>query len=188
MKLHEKFLEKGLFQIMKENYPTDYQNLFDNMDAVTLDDMLIILCGERELAQPYLSSDTIVRVLLALYEANWQRYKQALNLNYSLEDTYKMKVTNNSNKTVEHTMSSTDTKNDKVYGFDSVTPSDSATQEGISNSSNNATENGTGETITTGYNIPMQDTIKKELILRKVNNYINIVLDDIKGYITLVVY
>lgn len=188
MKLSEKFSEKGLFQLMKETYPTDYQTLFDNMDAVTLDDMLIILCGEREIAQPYLTNDMIVKVLLALYGENWKRYKQALNLNYSLEDTYKMKVTNNSNKTVENTMSSTDTKNDKVYGFDSVTPSDSATQEGISNSSNNATENGTGETITTGYNIPMQDTIKKELVLRKVNNYISIVLDDIKGYITLLVY
>ena len=188
MKVFEKFLESGLFQIMKNTFPTEYQKLFDNMDAVTLDDMLIILCGERELAQPYLTCEKIVKVLLALYGDNWSRYKQALNLNYSLEDTYKMKVTNNSNKTIENTMSATDTKNDKVYGFDSVTPSDSATQEGISNSSNNATENGTGETTTTGYNTPMQDTISKELLLRKVNNYISIVLDDIKGYITLVVY
>ena len=188
MKLSEMFSEKGLFKTMYETYQVRYSSLFDDMDAETLDDLLIIKCGEREIAQPYLTPEKIVRVLLALFGDTWKRYKQALNLEYPLNETYRMIVSNTSNKTVENTFTGNDTKNDKVFGFDAVTPTDSAVQESNSNNSSNATETGNGETVTSGSNVPIQDTIKKELLLRKANNYINIVLDDIKGYITLMVY
>ena len=188
MKLIEKFKEKGLFKIMYDTYPERYQLLFDGMDAETLDDMLIIKCGEREIAQPYLLPEKIVKVLLALFGDTWKRYKSALNLNYSLDETYRMTVTSNSNKSLENTANGNDRKTDKIFGFDSTTPSDSAIQESTSQNTSNATETGNGTTTTSGSNVPFQDVVKKELVLRKANNYINIVLDDIKGYITLMVY
>ena len=94
-------------------------------------------------------------------------------------------VTNQRNSNTSN--NSNNTNKEKLYSFDSTTPSDSVENSNIGETTGNITETGTTTTKVSGSKYDIQLSIDREIRLRRLS-FINMVVKDTMNYLTLAIY
>lgn len=193
-------IDNGLFTTVKKVAADTYNELFGTTEPAVYDSMLLATCGERTpspLVTSMLNSggelpdnarETLALVLLVKYGESWKRVHNALIADYEAENPYS--VTTEKTTTTESNHETTNKNVSKIYGFDS----DDSTG-GANDTENESTDTGkSGATVTdnttvkgnTG-NRTRAEIIQTELNLRQ-NNFVTIVMNDIKNTISNAVY
>lgn len=169
--------------------PSIYTNLFGDTEPKVLDLSLLSNCGERY-ASPLLTTyplEEVVTLIVAEKSNSWERIKKAMFSEYDLttlgENT--TEVTNQRNSNTSN--NSNNTNKEKLYSFDSTTPSDSVENSNIGETTGNITETGTTTTKVSGSKYDIQLSIDREIRLRRLS-FINMVVKDTMNYLALAIY
>lgn len=174
-----------LFGELTENETTDLDNLLSDVygDSLVLEKFCDIY--NQSGALPCVTR--LVKTCDLLFYTQWKKIKETIEsgLSDDIEKPLKEQKTITENGT-NNTQNANTTTN-KVYAFDSTTPSDNGKTE-FSGSSDNSTNIERTETITKSNGLLKSENAQKVIDFAKYNDFLTMVLYDIKNTVCLSIY
>lgn len=181
----------NFFQELKDNDPTKYSNLFDDVSPSTLYYLMISKSGEKTVIElcDQLSNQELYEILLAKFGAGWEQIKSAISDKYSVFEPFSVTETITEDIEIDETKDRTGTSQSKISGFDSGQPVDDSSSSSERNETKNNTSNRTNERTKKGNNSGRSkaELLREEINVRK-TSFLDIVIKDISNYLTLDVY
>ena len=191
---------QGFFTTYKILDITHFNNLFGELsesETTDLDNLLVDVYGDSLISERF--SDIynqsgvlpcvtrIVKTCDMMFYEQWKKIKETI-ANGLLDDIEKpLTETNISSQTGTNNTQNANTTTNQVYAFDSNTPSDNGKTE-FSGSSDNSTKIERNETITKSNGLLKAENAKKVIDFAKYNNFLVMLLIDIKNTVCLSVY
>lgn len=190
----------GFFSVYKTVNNTHFIELFGNLteDQTTdLDNLLVDVFGDswimEKFANIYNSSGAlncvtrIIKTCDLLFYTQWKKIKETIE-NGLLDDIEKpLTETHTSSQTGTNNTANANTTTNKVYAFDSSTPSDNGKTE-FSGSSDNSTNIERTETINKSNGLLKSENAQKVIDFAKYNDFLLMLLTDIKKTVCLSIY
>ena len=190
----------GFFGVYKTINNTHFIELFGNLteeQTTDLDNLLVDVFGDSWILEKFsniynksggLSCVTrIVKTCDLLFYTQWKKIKETIEngLSDDIEKPLKEQKTITENGT--NNTANTNTTTNKVYAFDSSTPSDNGKTE-FSGSSDNSTNIERTETINKSNGLLKSENAQKVIDFAKYNDFLLMLLTDIKKTVCLSVY
>lgn len=194
-------LEKnGFFSVYKTVNNTHFVELFGNLtetETTDLDNLLVDVFGDswilEKFANIYNSSGAlncvtrIIKTCDLLFYNQWKKIKETIDS--GLLDNIEKPLTEE--KTISQTgtnnTANANTTTNKVYAFDSSTPSDNGKTE-FSGSSDNSTNIERTETINKTNGLLKSENAQKVIDFTKYNDFLLMLLEDIKNTVCISIY
>ena len=194
-------LEKnGFFSVYKTVNNAHFVELFGNLtenETTDLDNLLVDVYGDswvlEKFANIYNSSGAlncvtrIIKTCDLLFYTQWKKIKETIEngLSDNIENPLKEEKTISQSGT--NNTANANTTTNKVYAFDSGTPSDNGKTE-FSGSSDNSTTIERTETTSKSNGLLKSENAQKVIDFTKYNDFILMLLTDIKKTVCLSVY
>lgn len=193
-------LEKnGFFSVYKTVNNAHFVELFGNLtetETTDLDNLLVDVFGDswvlEKFANIYNSGalNCVTRMIKTcdlLFYTQWKKIKETIEkgLSDDIEKPLKEQKTITENGT--NNTANANTTTNKVYAFDSSTPSDNGKTE-FSGSSDNSTTIERTETINKNNGLLKSENAQKVIDFTKYNDFLLMLLDDIKKTVCLSIY
>ena len=174
-----------LFGELTENETTDLDNLLSDVygDSLVLEKFSDIY--DKSGALPCVTR--LVKTCDILFYEQWKKIKETI-ANGLLDDIENpLTETHMSSQTGTNNTQNTNTTTNQVYAFDSNTPSDSG-KTGFSGSSDNTTKTERNETIMKSNGLLKAENAQKVIDFARYNDFLVMVLSDIKNTVCLSIY
>lgn len=190
----------GFFSVYKTVNNAHFVELFGNLtenETTDLDNLLVDVFGEswilEKFADIYNSSGAlncvtrIIKTCDLIFYNQWKKIKELIDIGLSDDIETPLKegktITENGTNNTENANTTTN----KVYAFDSATPSDNGKTE-FSGSSDNSTTIERTETIKKSNGLLKSENAQKVVDFAKYNDFILMLLTDIKNTVCLSIY
>ena len=108
----------GLFtEVFKANYPTEYAEIFGEMDSVGLDTLVLLNYSERECINTITqdNANEYIKNIIALSVNNWVRVASAYNAQYDVLNPVQQQTTREDNTTENSNNNNTNVASNKPY-------------------------------------------------------------------------
>ena len=189
----------GFFTVYKTVNNAHFVDLFGNLtenDTTDLDNLLVDVFGDswilEKFANIYKSDDLscvtrIVKTCDLLFYTQWKKIKETIEngLSDDIEKPLKEQKTITENGT--NNTANANTTTNKVYAFDSSTPSDNGKTE-FSGSSDNSTNIERTETINKSNGLLKSENAQKVIDFTKYNDFLLMVLTDVRNTVCISIY
>lgn len=190
----------GFFSVYKTVNNTHFVELFGNLteeQTTDLDNLLVDVFGDswilEKFANIYNSSGALncvtkmIKTCDLLFYTQWKKIKETIEngLSDDIEKPLKEQKTITENGT--NNTANANTTTNKVYAFDSSTPSDNGKTE-FSGSSDNSTNIERTETINKNNGLLKSENAQKVIDFAKYNDFLLMLLTDIKKTVCLSIY
>lgn len=194
-------LEKnGFFSVYKTVNNAHFLELFGNLteeQTTDLDNLLVDVFGDswilEKFANIYNSSGAlncvtrIIKTCDLIFYNQWKKIKETIDSGLSDDIEKPFSETHISSQTGTNNTANANTTTNKVYAFDSGTPSDNGKTE-FSGSSDNSTNIERTETINKSNGLLKSENAQKVIDFAKYNDFLLMLLTDIKKTVCLSVY
>ena len=175
----------NLFGELSESETTDLDNLLSDVygDSLVLEKFCDIY--NQSGALPCVTR--LVKTCDMMFFEQWKKIKETI-ANGLLDDLENpLTETHISSQTGTNNTQNANTTTNKVYGFDSSTPSDNGKTE-FSGSSDNSTKSERNETIMKSNGLLKSENAQKVIDFAKYNDFLSMVLSDIRNTVCLSIY
>ena len=194
-------LEKnGFFSVYKTVNNTHFVELFGNLteeQTTDLDNLLVDVFGDSWILEKYeniynisgaLSCVTrLVKTCDVLFYEQWKKIKETIKSGL-LDDIEKpLKEEKTISQSGTNNTANANTTTNKVYAFDNTTPSDNGKTE-FSGSSDNSTTIERTETVNKSNGLLKSENAQKVIDFTKYNDFLLMLLTDIKKTVCLSIY
>lgn len=188
MTYSEIFTGNGIFaNVFKTDYPTEYEQIFGDTPAETLDTYALLNFGTRQVVQA-VTADTykdIVSSVIAVNVDGWTRQAQAMTAEYDVTNPTAQDRTTTEQITTNETGNGTDTSADVAFNDADFTDRDKKTTQDEKNRTEERTTTEKTSGVGTGKSISTE--IQKEMTLRR-DNWKKSIIFAIVNEITISVY
>lgn len=190
----------GFFSVYKTVNNAHFVELFGNLtenETTDLDNLLVDVFGDswilEKFANIYNSSGALncvtrmIKTCDLLFYTQWKKIKETIEngLSDDIEKPLKEQKTITENGT--NNTANTNTTTNKVYAFDNATPSDDGKTE-FSGSSDNSTTIERTETVNKSNGLLKSENAQKVIDFAKYNDFLLMLLEDIKKTVCLSIY
>lgn len=191
---------QGFFTTYKTINNTHFVDLFGNLtenETIDLDNLLVDVYGDSLVLERF--SDIydksgalpcvtrLVKTCDMMFYEQWKKIKETIE-NGLLDDIENpLTETHTSSQTGTNNTENSNTTTNKVYAFDSATPSDNGKTE-FSDTSNNSTKIDRNETIMKSNGLLRAENAQKVIDFARYNDFLVMVLTDIRNTVCLSVY
>ena len=200
MKWIDVFNDTGLVNAMKSVDETKTLELFDNQDTIDtfdfmlnneLADKMVAPIVERPVMADKVNAESkVAKYVLLKYYDNWKRIKNALLLQYDIEydggsiKTVDISESNNGN------VNENNQHKEQVNAFNETNAVDSQNYTDTNAQTNNNDRTYHEEMVNKANSVEFthSDVVEKEVKMRNVNNYFDILKNDIEKELTLWIY
>ena len=190
----------GFFSIYKTVNNAHFVELFGNLtetETTDLDNLLSDVFGDswilEKFANIYNNSGALscvtrmIKTCDLLFYTQWKNIKETIDSGL-LDDTEKpLKEEKTISQTGTNNTDNANTTNNKIYAFDSSTPSDNGKTE-FSGSSNNNTTIARTETTSKSNGLLKSENAQKVIDFARYNDFLLMLLEDIKNTVCLSIY
>ena len=191
---------QGFFTTYKILNITHFNNLFGELsesETTDLDNLLVDVYGDslvlEKFSDIYNKSGALpcvtrlVKTCDIMFYEQWKKIKETI-ANGLLDDIENpLTETHMSSQTGTNNTANANTTTNKVYAFDSTTPSDNGKTE-FSGSSDNSTKIERNETIMKSNGLLKSENAQKVIDFARYNDFLVMVLSDIKNTVCLSIY
>ena len=191
---------QGFFTTYKILNITHFNNLFGELsesETTDLDNLLVDVYGDslvlEKFSDIYNQSGALpcvtrlVKTCDMMFYEQWKKIKETI-ANGLLDDIENpLTETHMSSQTGTNNTTNTNNTSNKVYAFDSTTPSDNGKTE-FSGSSDNSTQTELNETIMKSNGLLKAENAKKVIDFARYNDFLVMVLSDIRNTVCLSIY
>lgn len=190
----------GFFSVYKSVNNTHFVELFGNLteEQITdLDNLLVDVFGDSWILEKftniYNSSGAlncvtrIIKTCDLIFYNQWKKIKETIDSGLSDDIEKPLKEEKTISQTGTNNTTNANTTTNKVYAFDSATPSDNGKTEFSGNSDNNTTIERT-ETTQKSNGLLKSENAQKVIDFTKYNDFLLMLLTDIKKTVCLSVY
>ena len=191
---------QGFFTTYKILNITHFNNLFGELsesETTDLDNLLVDVYGDslvlEKFSEIYNQSGSLpcvtrlVKTCDMMFYEQWKKIKETI-ANGLLDDIENpLTETHMSSQTGTNNTTNTNNTSNKVYAFDSTTPSDNGKTE-FSGSSDNSTKTERNETIMKSNGLLKAENAQKVIDFAKYNDFLVMLLSDIKNTVCLSIY
>ena len=191
---------QGFFTTYKTINITHFNNLFGELsesETIDLDNLLVDVYGDslvlEKFSDIYNQSGALpcvtrlVKTCDMLFYEQWKKIKETI-ANGLLDDLENpLTETHTSSQTGTNNTQNANTTTNQVYAFDSTTPSDNGKTEN-SSSTDNSTKIDRNETIIKSNGLLKAENAQKVIDFAKYNDFLSMLLTDIKNTVCLSVY
>lgn len=191
---------QGFFTTYKTINITHFNNLFGELsesETTDLDNLLVDVYGDSLVLEKF--SDIydksgalpcvtrLVKTCDMLFYEQWKKIKETI-VNGLLDDIENpLTETHISSQTGTNNTQNANTTTNQVYAFDSTTPSDNGKTEN-SSSTDNSTKIDRNETIMKSNGLLKAENAQKVIDFAKYNDFLSMVLTDIRNTVCLSIY
>ena len=200
LKLSEVTESQGFFTTYKTINITHFNNLFGELsesEITDLDNLLVDVYGDSLVLEKFCDIydksgalpcvTRLVKTCDVLFYEEWKKIKETIE-NGLLDDLENpLTETHISIQTGTNNTQNANTTTNQVYAFDSSTPSDSG-KTGFSGSSDNTTKTESNETIMKSNGLLKAENAQKVIDFTKYNDFLVMVLSDIRDTVCLSIY
>ena len=190
----------GFFSVYKTVNNVHFVELFGNLtetETTDLDNLLVDVYGDSWIVEKFASIynnsgdlscvTRLVKTCDLLFYTQWKKIKETINSGL-LDDIEKpLKEEKIISQSGTNNTSNQNTTNNKIYAFDSSTPSDNGKTE-FSGSSDNSTTIERTETINKNNGLLKSENAQKVIDFVKYNDFLSMLLEDIKNTVCLSIY
>ena len=194
-------LEKnGFFSVYKTVNNTHFVDLFGNLteeQTTDLDNLLVDVFGDswimEKFANIYNSSGAlncvtrIIKTCDLIFYNQWKKIKETIDSGLIDDIEKPLKEEKTISQTGTNNTANANTTTNKVYAFDSSTPSDNGKTE-FSGSSDNSTNIERTETTSKSNGLLKSENAQKVIDFTRYNDFLLMVLTDIKKTVCLSIY
>ena len=191
---------QGFFTTYKTINITHFNNLFGELsesEITDLDNLLVDVYGDSLVLEKFCDIydksgalpcvTRLVKTCDVLFYEEWKKIKETIE-NGLLDDLENpLTETHISIQTGTNNTQNANTTTNQVYAFDSSTPSDSG-KTGFSGSSDNTTKTESNETIMKSNGLLKAENAQKVIDFTKYNDFLVMVLSDIRDTVCLSIY
>ena len=190
----------GFFSVYKTVNNAHFIELFGNLtenETTDLDNLLVDVFGDswilEKFANIYNSSGAlncvtrIIKTCDLIFYNQWKKIKETIDSGLSDDIEKPLKEEKTISQSGTNNTANANTTTNKVYAFDSGTPSDNGKTE-FSGSSDNSTTIERTETINKSNGLLKSENAQKVIDFTKYNDFLLMVLTDIKKTVCLSVY
>ena len=190
----------GFFSVYKTVNNAHFIELFGNLteeQTTDLDNLLVDVFGDswilEKFANIYNSSGAlncvtrIIKTCDLIFYTQWKKIKETIDSGLSDDIEKPLKEEKTISQSGTNNTANANTTTNKVYAFDSATPSDNGKTE-FSGSSDNSTTIERTETINKSNGLLKSENAQKVIDFTKYNDFLLMVLTDIKKTVCLSVY
>ena len=200
LKLSEVTESQGFFTTYKILNITHFNNLFGELsesETTDLDNLLVDVYGDSLIMEKYENIyntsgalpcvTRLVKTCDMMFYEQWKKIKETIanGLMDDLENP--LTETRMSSQTGTNNTQNANTTTNQVYAFDSNTPSDSG-KTGFSGSTDNTTKTESNETVMKSNGLLKAENAQKVIDFTKYNDFLVMVLGDIKNTVCLSIY
>ena len=192
--------DNGFFSVYKTVNNAHFIELFGNLtetETTDLDNLLVDVFGDswilEKFANIYNNSGAlncvtrIIKTCDLLFFTQWKKIKETIESGL-LDDIEKpLKEEKTISQTGTNNTDNANTTNNKIYAFDSSTPSDNGKTE-FSGSSNNNTTIARTETTSKSNGLLKSENAQKVIDFARYNDFLLMLLEDIKNTVCLSIY
>jgi hypothetical protein len=153
----------GLFtEVFKDNFPTEYNAIFGEMDSVGLDTLVLLNYSEREVVNTITQANAneYIKNIIALSVNNWVRVASAYNAQYDVLNPVQQQTTREDNITENANNNNTNVASNKPYNATDFVEYDKDSTTYDNTRTNNVTS--TQKVVGLG-NKSVTDELKKEI-------------------------
>lgn len=200
MKLSEVTESQGFFTTYKILNITHFNNLFGELsesEVTDLDNLLSDVYGDSLIMEKYENIyntsgalpcvTRLVKTCDMMFYEQWKKIKETI-ANGLLDDIENpLTETHISSQTGTNNTQNTNTTTNQVYAFDGNTPSDSD-KTGFSGSTDNTTKTEVNETFMKSNGLLKAENAQKVIDFARYNDFLIMVLSDIKNSVCLSIY
>ena len=200
MKLSEVTESQGFFTTYKILNITHFNNLFGELsesETTDLDNLLVDVYGDSLIMEKYENIyntsgalpcvTRLVKTCDMMFYEQWKKIKETI-ANGLLDDIENpLTETHISSQTGTNNTQNTNTTTNQVYAFDGNTPSDSD-KTGFSGSTDNTTKTEVNETFMKSNGLLKAENAQKVIDFARYNDFLIMVLSDIKNTVCLSIY
>ena len=190
----------GFFSVYKNINNAHFVELFGNLteeQTADLDNLLVDVFGDswilEKFSNIYNSSGALncvtrmIKTCDLLFYTQWKKIKETIENGLSDDIEKPLKEQKTITENGINNTANTNTTTNKVYAFDSATPSDNGKTE-FSGSSDNSTNIERTETINKSNGLLKSENAQKVIDFTKYNDFLLMLLTDIKKTVCLSVY
>ena len=191
---------QGFFTTYKTINITHFNNLFGELsesETTDLDNLLVDVYGDSLVLEKFSNIydksgalpcvTRLVKTCDMLFYEQWKKIKETI-ANGLLDDIENpLTETHTSSQTGTNNTQNANTTTNQVYAFDSTTPSDNGKTEN-SSSTDNSTKIDRNETIMKSNGLLKAENAQKVIDFAKYNDFLVMVLSDIKNSVCLSIY
>lgn len=190
----------GFFSVYKTVNNAHFIELFGNLteeQTTDLDNLLVDVFGDswvlEKFANIYNSSGAlncvtrIIKTCDLLFYTQWKKIKETINSGLIDDIEKPLKEEKTISQTGTNNTANANTTTNKVYAFDSATPSDNGKTE-FSGSSDNSTTIERTETTSKSNGLLKSENAQKVIDFTKYNDFLLMLLTDIKKTVCLSIY
>lgn len=190
----------GFFSVYKTVNNAHFIELFGNItenETIDLDNLLVDVFGDslilEKFANIYNTSGAlncvtrIIKTCDLLFYTQWKKIKETIDSGLIDDIEKPLTETHISTQTGTNNTTNANTTTNKIYAFDSNTPSDNGKTEFSGNTDNNTTIERT-ETIKKSNGLLKSENAKKVIDFAKYNDFLLMVLSDIRNTVCLSIY
>ena len=190
----------GFFSVYKTVNNAHFIELFGNLtenETTDLDNLLSDVYGDSWILEKFaniynklgaLSCVTrLVKTCDLIFYTQWKKIKETIDSGLIDDIEKPLKEEKTISQTGTNNTTNVNNTTNKVYAFDSTTPSDNGKTEFLGNSDNNTTIQRT-ETITKSNGLLKSENAQKVIDFTKYNDFLLMLLTDIKETVCLSIY
>ena len=190
----------GFFSVYKTVNNAHFIELFGNLteeQTTDLDNLLVDVFGDSWILEKFVNIynssgalNCVTRMIKTcdlLFYTQWKKIKETIDSGLLDDLENQMTEKHRSSQTGTNNTQNENTTTNQVYAFDSNTPSDSG-KTGFSGSSDNSTNIERTETINKSNGLLKSENAQKVIDFAKHNDFLLMVLSDIKKTVCLSVY
>lgn len=190
----------GFFSVYKTVNNAHFIELFGNItenETIDLDNLLVDVFGDSLILEKFAniyntSGDLncvtrIIKTCDLLFYTQWKKIKETIDSGLIDDIEKPLTETHISTQTGTNNTTNANTTTNKIYAFDSNTPSDNGKTEFSGNTDNNTTIERT-ETIKKSNGLLKSENAKKVIDFAKYNDFLLMVLSDIRNTVCLSIY
>lgn len=190
----------GFFSVYKTVNNAHFIELFGNLtetETTDLDNLLVDVYGDSWILEKFASIynnsgalscvTRLVKTCDLLFFTQWKKIKETIDIGL-LDDIEKpLKEVKTISQSGTNNTTNANTTTNKIYAFDSSTPSDNGKTEFSGNSDNNTTIERT-ETTQKSNGLLKSENAQKVIDFVKYNDFLSMLLEDIKNTVCLSIY
>ena len=189
----------GFFTVYKTVNNAHFVDLFGNLtenDTTDLDNLLVDVFGDswilEKFANIYKSDDLscvtrIVKTCDLLFYTQWKKIKETIDSGLIDDIEKPLKEEKTISQSGTNNTANANTTTNKVYAFDSNTPSDNGKTE-FSGSSDNSTNIERTETTQKSNGLLKSENAQKVIDFTKYNDFLLMVLTDVRNTVCISIY
>ena len=190
----------GFFSVYKTVNNAHFIELFGNLtetETTDLDNLLLDVYGDSWILEKFASIynnsgalscvTRLVKTCDLLFYTQWKKIKETIDSGLINDIEKPLKEEKTISQTGTNNTDNANTTNNKIYAFDSSTPSDNGKTE-FSGSSNNNTTIERTETTSKSNGLLKSENAQKVIDFVKYNDFLSMLLEDIKNTVCLSIY